>query len=467
MLARRTVLSALAVLLLSSPALSQPVPIPVPNYDFSDPYVANFPPYAVPGTSDWVQSPQPAWWTTGNGPWQDAVGTFVNVPSEWIDNLVPSGGTSVHQQAAFMFSDPGLQLSQTLSSTFQVGEAYQLAVSIEGGGQGMPPGTPMEIGLYYLDSSGTQATQVMVRTTTVLNDLALSGSPGSYISHLPDRYLAIPAVAAGDPWAGQNIGIALIQPNSGTTGGYWDVDNVRLTNALPAIWTGASGTATWSNSSNWTNGVPNYAAATAVINAPAASPITVTLDGPQTVGTLSLGASNGASVTISGTGGNTLTLNDLGSGATIFALSGSHEIDAPVVLAENLTVSGSGTLTFGASSSITDNGSQYSLTMSGTDGTLILSGSNNYNGGTNVYAGTLIVASPTGLLDGSALTVGTSGEFAAPIQGLPIPGSLDAQSDGVVSAVPEPGTFVLLAVSAVIALVVMPNRLKKLPASGV
>ena len=211
----------------------------------------------------------------------------------------------------------------------------------------MPIGTPMEIGLYYLNAAGNQ---VMVGTTTVLNELALSGT--SYITHLPDWSLTIPAVTATNPWASQNIGVALIQPNTGATTGYWDIDNVRLvattTLAPTAVWTGAGGNTNWSNSGNWTGGVPNSASATAVITAPAASPITVTLDSPQTVGTLTLGSANGTAVTISGTGGNTLTMDNSGSGATIVALGGgAHDIDAPVVLAENLSVSGSGTLAFG------------------------------------------------------------------------------------------------------------------------
>ena len=62
----------------------------------------------------------------------------------------------------------------------------------------------------------------------------------------------------------------------------------------------------------------------------------------------------------------------------------------PVALASNLAVTGSGTLAFG--SSITDNGNQLSLTMSGSNGTLILSGSNTYSGGTFLNAGTLLVS---------------------------------------------------------------------------
>ena len=261
MLARKSLFSAFAVLLLASPGLSQSISIPIPNYDFASPYVPDFSPYTVAGVSNWVQSPPPAWWTADGyttQQWDDNVGVFINVPSEWIDNLVPSGGTAVHQQAAFMFSAPGLELSQTLSTSYQVGTSYQLTVGIEGGGQGMPLGVPMQIELYYLDGSGNQ---VPVGTTTVLNDLTLNPYLGQYITDLPDRQLTIPAVAAGDPWAGQNIGVALLQIASTANTGYWDIDNVRLTattasitastTASTAVWTGAAGNTNWSSSGNW------------------------------------------------------------------------------------------------------------------------------------------------------------------------------------------------------------------------
>ena len=86
-----------------------------------------------------------------------------------------------------------------------------------------------------------------------------------------------------------------------------------------------------------------------------------------------------------------MTLSNSGYGATITVANGSHAINAPVVLADNLTVSGSGTLAFGAASSITDNGLGYGLTMSGAGGTLILGGSNTYGGGTTIAAGTLTI----------------------------------------------------------------------------
>ena len=124
-----------------------------------------------------------------------------------------------------MFDDPGMEISQQLTNTFEVGQSYQITVGIAGGGYGMPLGTPREIGLYYLDGSGNQ---VVVGTTTITNNNSLTD--GQYISDLPDYVLSIPTVAASNAWAGQQIGVALIQTSTGTTsgGGYWDIDNVRL-----------------------------------------------------------------------------------------------------------------------------------------------------------------------------------------------------------------------------------------------
>ena len=177
----------------------------------------------------------------------------------------------------------------------------------------------------------------------------------------------------------------------------WSVDPVTGGLAIASatsLWASAVN-GSWSESTEWTGEVPNAIGVWAVIAAPTRSQLTVTLDSPQTIGGLVLGNaySNTVGYTLIGNGSNTLTLNSPGNGATIAVTDGRHVINAPVVLANNLLVISGSTkawmLGFGTASSISDNGIGYSLTMSGADGTLILSGSNTYSGGTTVSAGVL------------------------------------------------------------------------------
>jgi autotransporter-associated beta strand protein len=216
------------------------------------------------------------------------------------------------------------------------------------------------------------------------------------------------------------------------------VDNV-VVSPVPALWKSAV-SGSWSSTGNWTGGVvPNAAGAGAVFSAATTAALTVTLDKPETVGTLQFGNSSSASVgyTLSGGGSNNLTLSNSGDRATITLTGGSHVIHAPVVLAENLAVSGSGKLTFDNLSSIT--GSGKSLTMSASNATLILSGSDNYSGGTFVNAGMLTVTNANAIADRTSLTVGSTAAFAPVVP-----------STSATSAVPEPGPWALLMTSAAV-----------------
>ena len=216
MLARGSLLSALVVLpLLASPVLS--APIAIPNASFESPYVDMVSPYATSSISDWQKAPVPAWWT-GAGysaqQWTDSAGVFVNVPFQPIDNV--DG-----RQAAFMFSPPGYELYQDLAATFVAGQSYHLTVGIQGGGYGMQLGVPMEIRLYYRDGDGNRVT---IGATEATNT---NGT--GVMNHFTDYVLDIPTVAAGDPWAGKNIGVQLISTASfDNSGGFWNIDNVRL-----------------------------------------------------------------------------------------------------------------------------------------------------------------------------------------------------------------------------------------------
>lgn len=82
-------------------------------------------------------------------------------------------------------------------------------------------------------------------------------------------------------------------------------------------------------------------------------------------------------------------------------------------------------------------------------GTLILSGSNGYSGGTFVNAGTLQVQNPNGIPQGSNLSVGAGAAslFGSPAAGGVVLGgevAASGNSAGAPPAVPEPGTLALL-----------------------
>jgi hypothetical protein len=90
----------------------------------------------------------------------------------------------------------------------------------------------------------------------------------------------------------------------------------------------------WSLPVNWTAGVPNGIGATANFTTFITANRTVTVDLPQTVGSINFSSTN--SYTIAGI--STLTMDVSSGSAFINAIAGSHIISAPVVLNDNLTV---------------------------------------------------------------------------------------------------------------------------------
>ncbi len=159
--------------------------------------------------------------------------------------------------------------------------------------------------------------------------------------------------------------------------------------------------------------------------------------------------SNSSSYDLSG---GLLRLNGLsqGSGSASFHFSGGTlRADAGFSSSFPIQFTGSGASTFDTSG----NTVTLSGVLSGSGGlrkigagVLVLDGANSYRGGTIVLAGTLVIDSASALADGSSLTVGQNASllFATP---LPEP-TLSAMSSKAV-AVPEPGTFTLLAIAAI------------------
>ncbi|HEY3898079.1 MAG TPA: NF038122 family metalloprotease [Chthoniobacter sp.] len=158
------------------------------------------------------------------------------------------------------------------------------------------------------------------------------------------------------------------------------------------IWTTASGSTWWNGTANsvWSNtnvqnaqfGTAGTASSTAYI---------VTLGSAITVGEMVFGNAN---YTING-GGNSLTIN----GGIVAAVNAT--VDAPVILGGNNTWETAGPITLAVGGNVSGG---FMLTKQGT-GTLILSGTNSYAGGTTISDGTLQTASAGALPTGHDVTM--------------------------------------------------------------
>ncbi len=218
---------ALLAVLLLWPALLRSQVLPVPNGSFEFPTTV----FADPRIDSWQKSPKPGWYDESGGfPWDQLVGVFLNTTPDKPDHIV----NIVGQQAAFLFAVPQAAIFQDRGSTpghdldvrFEVGRAYELTVGVLGGGGGMTNGVTLEISLYYRDAAGLP---VAVAATTVTNELSLFANR----TRFTDFSVRVPAVRAGDAWAGKNLGIQIastVQPD--IAGGYWDVEDVRLSREI-------------------------------------------------------------------------------------------------------------------------------------------------------------------------------------------------------------------------------------------
>jgi fibronectin-binding autotransporter adhesin len=157
------------------------------------------------------------------------------------------------------------------------------------------------------------------------------------------------------------------------------------------------------------------------------------------------------------------------TGPATLILTGSNSYSGVTTIAAGALQLGNGGATGNLGSGLVVDGSMLVFDLSGTtnfsravsgigsltqagNGTLILSGSNAYLGGTNVDAGTLVAASPEALPDGTSLTVGAEATsiFAVAAAAGPVEAGPVVAPSGVV-AVPEPSTFALLAAGILLA----------------
>ena len=222
-----------------------------------------------------------------------------------------------------------------------------------------------------------------------------------------------------------------------------------------------NGSATWnsslttSTSSSW-NSAPNWFDGSGVPGVDSPRPGTAIFSGSGSVVAIDLAGGinpNLKALSFSNSGytlsGGSLTLDNGPSGtATVTVLSGTQTIGTiadPTVL----TLASSASVDIAAASelkiaaNIGESGSLRSLTKLGS-GTLVLSGTNNYTGGTVVNAGILAITSSSALPDNQSLTVGAGGTliFDPSFSGSPVQSASPTMS--AVAPVPEPGTLALL-----------------------
>ncbi len=210
----------------------------VPNGSFESPAIPQVAPYAAPDMDSWQKSAQPDWYVPSQNadtPWTYLTGTFYNVPfpGQFIDDCDGA-------QAAFLFAVPQVSIfqdydsvggtnsvpSHAFNAAFVAGKAYALTVGILGGGGGMKPGATLQLSLYYRDASGNFVTVAALNVTN-------SGTAFPTNTHFVDYQVEVPGVKPRDPWVGKNIGIQLLSTTGfDLAGGYWDLDNVRLTETV-------------------------------------------------------------------------------------------------------------------------------------------------------------------------------------------------------------------------------------------
>jgi autotransporter-associated beta strand protein len=182
----------------------------------------------------------------------------------------------------------------------------------------------------------------------------------------------------------------------GTSGGF--VTLSIADSGLVASWSvDASGN--WTTGANWTPSEPNAAGDTAVFGSAITAPRTVTLDANRTIGNISFNNAN--AYTITPAAAEVLTVGDGTENKTLQVVSGSHMIAAGLVLSATTI-----TADIAAGQSLTLSGpisGTAALTKGVSAGTLVLTGSNSYSGGTNINLGTLEFAANA--LPGTAVSI--------------------------------------------------------------
>jgi hypothetical protein len=189
--------------------------IPIENASFEAPAVDPNGFGAVPLVDGWTEVDIDTLFSTNTG-------VFANTDPNSFDHIVNTDGS----QLAFLGSQAGNAFEQDLDAVYKAGCGYRLTVGVSVSSRFPPasvePVDTLELVFYYRDANDV----VDIAHQTV-------EATGQSYTQLQDFSLELPAVQAGDAWAGMGIGIALRA--AGQPGGFWDLDNVRLIETLPDL----------------------------------------------------------------------------------------------------------------------------------------------------------------------------------------------------------------------------------------
>jgi uncharacterized protein YlxP (DUF503 family) len=193
---------------------SLPASIPIANASFESPVVDPNGFGALPIAEGWTEIDIDSLGSTNTG-------VFANTALDSPDHVNNADGN----QMAFIGSEQGNVLQQDLAATYKAGCEYQLSAAV-GISMRFPPSNEepadsIELVLYYIDE--TDSVVDVARETVEATGLSTTD--------LLDFSVSLPKVDFADEWAGKAIGIAIRA--TGLAGGFWTLDNVRLTELMP------------------------------------------------------------------------------------------------------------------------------------------------------------------------------------------------------------------------------------------
>jgi len=180
----------------------------VENSSFETPWVDPNGFGAVPVIDQWQESDLDMQMSANTG-------VFMNTPVSSADHITNARG----RQLAFLGSETGNGLEQTLEVAYQAGCGYRLTVAVAVSATFPPrriaPMDTLELAFRYYDNNQPV-------------DIAVQSVPADGLSstRLRDFSVYLPAVQPDDPWVDQPIDIVI--QAAGAASGFWDLDAVRL-----------------------------------------------------------------------------------------------------------------------------------------------------------------------------------------------------------------------------------------------